>query len=863
MKMRKKRLNSKNQKNDKVKDYRYDQDKRKHIPEAGLGEYDKVAEKKIKYKYDPHLDPQLQWSGKDERQEIEVDLVSLHIHERVSTKAIIDGIQKEEPRQLGLFADPQLPLDKRVEFYQHDVDWSNRLILGDSLLVTNSLLHREGMAGKVQMIYMDPPYGIGYNSNFQPKITQRNVKDGDDKSLTREIEQIKAYRDTWKLGIHSYLTYLRDRLLLCRELLHNSGSIFVQMSDENLHMVRNVMDEVFGKENFVAVIPFTKTRAVFEAKTLRSICDYLLWYAKHKPDVKFCSLYARKDWREELNVYTYLVHPDGTVTSASKDVTTVVQAHAKGAALFMSDNLIRAPNPEFAVEVDGRRFVDRWRTNADGMRRLASANRLFAPGNQLRYIYRFDDFPVKVMDNIWLDTIGEPEKLFVVQTNSKVVERCILMTSNPGDLVFDPTCGGGTTVYCAEKWGRRWVTCDTSRVALFLARQRLLTATFPYYELAHPELGIKGGFNYETVSHITLESIAQNPDLDPDKIEKIRKETKSKNPKLKTQELEVEVRKRINEIIRKNASQEVIYDRPNIVRKITRVSGPFTVEAIPVPVAVEPEEALTGMIIPEGKPTDRAGDYLDNMLEYLRKDGITFPGGKKMKIENLQPVKSSSVLHAEGVIKQNGDAKRVVVSFGPPYGPITTKQVEEGISSARWEYDLLVFAGFSFDPEAQAFIQKNPHPKLKLHLAHIRPDVKMGDLLKTTSGSQLFTVFGEPDVAVNKNKDDTYTVELKGVDIYDPMTGEVKSSRAVDVAAWFLDTDYDGYCFHICQAFFPANDKAWDKLQRALKAVINPDAFEQLRGTVSLLFKPGEHSRIAVKVIDVYGNEVIRVINLK
>jgi adenine-specific DNA-methyltransferase len=856
----------KNQNNNNVKDYRYDQAKRKHIPEAGLGEYDKVAEKKIKYKYDPHLDPQLQWSGKDERQEIEVDLVSLHIHERVSTKAIIEGIQKEEPRQLGLFADPQLPLDKRVEFYQHDVDWSNRLILGDSLLVTNSLLHREGMAGKVQMIYMDPPYGIGYNSNFQPKITQRDVKDGDDKSLTREIEQIRAYRDTWKLGIHSYLTYLRDRLLLCRELLHDSGSIFVQMNDENLHFVRNIMDEVFGNKNFVSIISFVKTSG-FESKVISRSGDYLIWFAKDIDNVKYRQLFWEKT--EETSGYNRIELSDGTRRSLSKVEKENLKLIPHGAKLYSSGALFSpgiSKEGSKSFEFDGQVFYPsggHWKTDFAGLKRLAEANRIEVSGKTLRFIRYLDDFNAIPINNIWKDTQTFTENIFVVQTNAKVIDRCILMTTDPGDLVLDPTCGSGTTAFCAEKWGRRWITCDTSRGALFLARQRLLTATFPYYELAHTELGIKGGLIYETVPHITLESIAKNPDLNPDKIEKIRKEIKSKNPKLKTQELEVEVRKRINEIIRKNASQEVIYDRPNIVRKITRVSGPFTVEAIPVPVAVEPEEALTGMIIPEGKPTDRAGDYLDNMLEYLRKDGITFPGGKKMKIENLQPVKSSSVLHAEGAIKQNGGTKRVVVSFGPPYGPITVKQVEEGISSARWEYDLLVFAGFSFDPEAQAFIQKNPHPKLKLHLAHIRPDVKMGDLLKTTSGSQLFTVFGEPDVAVNKNKDDTYTVELKGVDIYDPMTGEVKSSRAEDVAAWFLDTDYDGYCFHICQAFFPANDKAWDKLQRALKAVINPDAFEQLRGTVSLLFKPGEHSRIAVKVIDVYGNEVIRVINLK
>ncbi len=863
--MPKKKRGIGNQKNNKIRDYRYDYEKRKHIPEAGLGEYDKPVEKKIKYKYDPHLDPQLIWSGKEERQEIEVDLVSLHIHERISTKAIIEGLKKPDI-QLDLFADPKLPLDKRVEFYQHEVDWSNRMILGDSLLVMNSLLHREGMAGKVQMIYMDPPYGIGYNSNFQPKITQRDVKDGDDKSLTREIEQIKAYRDTWKLGIHSYLTYLRDRLLLCRELLHDSGSIFVQMNDENLHLVRCVMDEVFGSENFVNIISFVKTSG-FESKVLSRAGDYLIWYAKNKGNIKYRQLFWEKT--EETSGYNRVELPNGTrrlLTKEEKENPNLLPSGAKlySSGAMFSPGISKEGSKPF--EFNGQIFYPsggHWKTDFAGLKRLAIANRIEVSGKTLRFIRYLVDFNAIPINNIWKDTQTFEENIFVVQTNTKVIERCILMTTDPGDLVLDPTCGSGTTAYCAEKWGRRWITIDTSRVALFLARQRLLTATFPYYEFAHPELGIKGGFIYETVPHITLESIAKNPDLDPDKVEKMRNEIKAKNPKLSPQELEREVRKKIDEIIRKNAPQEVLYDKPKVVRNITRVSGPFTVEAIPIPVAVEPEEALTGMVIPEGKVRDRAGDYLDNMLELLRKDGITFPGGKKMKIENLQPVKSSSIIHAEGIIKVNGEIKKVAVSFGPPYGPITVWQVEEGISSARWQYDLLVFAGFSFDPEAQAFIQKNPHPKLKLHLSYVRPDVLVGDLLKTTSGSQLFTVFGEPDIEVKRNKDGTYTVELKGVDIYDPMTGEVKSSRAEDVAAWFLDTDYDGYCFHICQAFFPANDKAWEKLARALKGTIIPEAFEQLRGTVSLPFKPGTHSRIAVKVIDVYGNEVIRVRELR
>jgi adenine-specific DNA-methyltransferase len=713
------------------------------------------------------------------------------------------------------------------------------------------------------------------------------------------------------------------------------------------------MDEVFGRENFVAVIPFTKTRAVFEARTLRSICDYLLWYAKHKPSVKYHPLYTAKDWREELDVYSYLLLPDGEIARAGKDANSVAQIISKGAVLFMSDNLIRTPNPEFSVKVNGRCFIGRWRTNAEGMKRLALAERLFAAGNQLRYIYRFDDFRVKAMENIWLDTIGEPEKLFVVQTNTKVVERCILMTTDPGDLVFDPTCGSGTTAYCAEKWGRRWITCDTSRVALAIARQRLMTAKFDYYELADPERGPAGGFIYETVPHITLESIAKNTEIDEiaakyqpeidqalaNLNEALGKDWKEwevpreiPNPvwseeakqaywrllKLKDSlqpedrqeaerllkviyqqtghrwtlkeipepvppedwsdeakealrrfwELKRKKRREIDESIQRHAPQEILYDRPKVRKEVVRVSGPFTVEAIPVPVVEDP----TQVTIPpfetqeaSSRISDRGGDYLTDMLNLLRQQGgVIFPGGRRLLLENLRPCANLGFLHAEGETKQNGKSLRVAISFGPPYGPVTAYQVQEAVATARMNaYDLLLFAGFGFDPEAQSLIQRVPVPNLQVHFVNIAPDVLVGDLLKTTRASQIFTAFGQPDVKVEAQKDGTYLVRLLGVDIYDPITGEVHSESGDRVAAWFLDTDYDGKTFHICQAFFPGDPDAWEKLQRALKATIPEEAFEKMRGTVSFPFKPGEHKRIAVKVIDFRGNEVMRVIPLE
>jgi adenine-specific DNA-methyltransferase len=1029
----------------RVEDFRHPEAKRPNNPPAGITPTYESRKRQtrqyVQYAYDPHLDPQLIWAGKAEHTSFEVDVVPLHIHERISTRAILNAVRRPQPPQLDLFGETPLPVNQQIEFYCHKVGWANRLILGDSLLVMNSLLVKECMASKVQMIYVDPPYGIKYASNFQPRIDRRDVKDKDE-DLTREPEQIKAYRDTWTLGIHSYLTYLRDRLLLCRELLTESGSIFVQINDENLHLVRCLLDEVFGRENFVAVVPFTKTRAVFEAKVLRSICDYLLWYAKSKANMKYQPTYVVKDWREELGVYTYVLHPDGTVTPAAKDPSAIAQAVSHGAALFKSDDLIRTPNPEFEALVNGRRFLGRWRTNPEGMRRLALAERLFAPGNQLRYIYRLDDFPAKAMENIWLDTIGEPEKLYAVQTNTKVVERCILMTTDPGDLVFDPTCGSGTTAWCAEKWGRRWITCDTSRVALAIARQRLMTAKFDYYELKDPERGPAGGFNYETVPHITLESIAQNTEIDaiadryqpeidqaladlnralgkdwkewevprevphpvwpeeakqayrrlyalknnrfpvgadplremgqpqgvtpagdadvgaglracpdagqpqgaaPTDVYTAQAETKrlletvyrltghrwenlgqvpdpvppedwrpdaAKDALRRFWELKRQKRKEIDESIQSNASQETLYDRPKVVRGVVRVTGPFTVEAIPVPAVKDPTQApipqsedsvgAGSCASPDagqpqrdapttepGRINDRGGDYLTMMIKLLKKQGgVLFPGGKKLELMNIRSL-NLGYLHAEAEAKQNGNTLRVAISFGPQHGPVIAHQVQEAIPTAKMNcYQMLLFAGFAFDPEAQALIQKVPVAGLQVHFANIAPDVLVGDLLKTTRESQIFTVFGQPDVAVERrtrdgkwvclrskeyqdalrrdafDREGEWRVELRGVDIYDPLTGEVQSTRGEDVAAWFLDTDYDGKTFHICQAFFPGDPKAWEKLQRALKAQIPPEVFEQMRGTVSFPFQPGKHQRIAVKVIDFRGNEVVRVIPL-
>ena len=984
-------MGRKRKKQSEVEDFRYSEAHRKNNPPAGLAPAYEVRERKTaRYEYDPHLDPQLVWAGKAEHTSFEVDIVPLHIHERISTKAILSAVRRPAALQMELFGETPLPADKQIEFYQHEVGWTNRLILGDSLLVMNSLLHKEGMAGKVQMIYMDPPYGIKYASNFQPRIDRRDVKDKDE-DLTHEPEQIKAYRDTWKLGIHSYLTYLRDRLLLCRELLSESGSIFVQINDENLHLVRCLLDEVFGRENFVAVITVVK-RSAQPSEALPSIADYLLWYARQKSQIKYRQLLLPKSEAEAPSSYVWEELPDGWNRRRAGTMSGSLGSRAYTTSDLTSSHFYTSPPFYFqgVAYSPGSRY---WSTSVEGLRRIAEAERIVVSGRTIRYKRYVDDFPSEPLDNIWTDALPtsfSDEKLYAVQTAAKVIERCILMTTDPGDLVFDPTCGSGTTAYCAEKWGRRWITCDTSRVAIAIARQRLMTAKFDYYELKDPKRGPAGGFIYETVPHITLESIAKNTEIDeiaakyqpqidqaladlnaalkgqpvripiaeggrkgkvvdfsaPDnetetlpsgqvvkvnellewevprevphpvwpeeakqaywRLQKIKNSLRSEDREEAQRLLELiyrqtghrwelnEIpdpmppedwpekakealrrfwelkrmkRKEIDESIQRNAPQEVLYDRPKIKRGVVRVSGPFTVEAIPVPAVEDPTQTPIPQFETEeaqARVNDRAGDYLTNMINLLKQQGgVLFPGGKKLELANIRPL-NLGYLHAEAEARQNGNVLRVAISFGPQHGPVIAHQVQEAIPTAKMNgYQMLIFAGFAFDPEAQALIQKAPVAGLQVHFANIAPDVLVGDLLKTTRASQIFTVFGQPDVRVEKQKDGTYIVKLLGVDIYDPLTGEVHSTRGEDVAAWFLDTDYDGKTFHICQAFFPGDPDAWEKLQRALKAQIDPEVFDKMRGTVSFPFEPGEHKRIAVKVIDFRGNEVVRVVKLE
>jgi adenine-specific DNA-methyltransferase len=913
-------------------------------------------------------EPWLEWANKREKRHFEVDPVALHIHERVSPQAILRVAARQDVER-SLFADPEQTYNDAVQFYRHEVPWTNRLILGDSLQVMTSLAKREDLAGKVQMIYMDPPYGIKFGSNFQPEVGKRDVKERE-QDLTREPEMVKAYRDTWHLGIHSYLSYLRDRLVIAKGLLADSGSIFVQISDDNIHRVREILDEIFGANNFCSIITVWKTSSA-TSSLIATTSDYLLWYAKDVERVKYHEQYIEKDPKDPSSggaEYKFAVLATGERKSSKScsdsDLKTGLLFRPSPTTSQSGTDATRMP-----IELEGESFSPGpggWKTNAEGFKRLACAERLMPRDKSVSYIRYLDDFKVVPVPNLWTDTrwgFDASEKRYVVETNPKVINRCILMTTDPGDLILDPTCGSGTTAFVAEQLGRRWITTDTSRVAIAIARQRLLTSKFDFYRLKDDSKGISGNFVYKTVPHIMLKSIAQNENLDPifakhqpildTALAKCNKALKQVNATLRSalhskllrkqkeegrksitdgdkrrwklpepgkswehwqvpfdtdsdwsQELQDAVKAyreawrtkmdEVNANIAANADQEELVDQPEVVKGVTRVSGPFTVEAVQPPemslgevktitdngeFGGAPEELESfppfTMQMVESRLDQEEQNleaYLDQMIRYLKMDGVRFPNNKQMHFHRLEPVLDGSTIHAEGRWA-NGEKDpdpegraNVGVVFGPQYGPVTTPQVEDAIRQAsRCGYDHLVIAGFSFDGAATGTISEIKHPKVKVHQAHIRPDVNPGmeGLLKEQPGSQLFSVFGLPRIRVEgPNSDNDYIVEMEGVDIYDPLKNSTLPTNADKVAAWFLDGDYDGRCFCITQAFFP-DRSAWEKLSKALTGVVDPARFEALSGTRSLPFPAGKHKCVAVKVIDPRGNEVMTVNRLE
>ncbi len=788
--------------------------------------------------------PFLDWAGKAERLSLDVPTLPLFGHERLSTKAILEtlkGHERDRQMELQLFADPQLPLHQQLEAYEHKGGWVNRLILGDSLVVMSSLLEYEGLGGQVQMIYIDPPYGVKFGSNFQPFVRRRDVKSGDDADMTREPEMVKAYRDTWELGLHSYLTYLRDRLLVARELLTPSGSVFVQIGDENVHHVRELMDEIFGAENFFRLVTFRKT-AGLGTDTTPSVSDYLLWYARDRSQLKARNLFVEKQLLGDPD-YVWLME-NGTARRLGPDERNLAAIPA-GARLFRHQIFLAAGRTEscvYPLDFDGQTFMPTasrsWSTNQPGAQRLIAAGRLIRRGKTVNYVRYFEDFAFNPLSNFWSDTVSSSamDKLYVVQTTARAIQRCMLMTTDPGDLILDPTCGSGTTAYVAEQWGRRWITIDTSRVPLALTRQRLLTATFPYYELRDDERGPGSGFVYKRrqnakgdevggiVPHVTLKSIAND----------------------------------------EPPAEEVLVDRPEVEGKITRVSGPFVVEAtIPTPVDIDGDGDGTE---DSGVPADSS--YLDRMLEALRRNpSLQLGGNRTISLTDVRPPAQSLTLSAQAALEPDGAP--VAIVFGPENGAISEKLVFEAAREAHMRsYEHLLVIGFAIEPNARALVDKiDVQVGIPATYVQATPDLVMGDLLKTMRSSQIFSVAGLPDVAIRKvdpeepGGQQRYEVELLGLDTFDPTTFEAKHSAGDDVPAWLLDTAWNGLSFHVSQAFFPRTS-AWDNLKRALRTEFEESVWDHLSGTVSAPFVAGETREVAVKVLDDRGNELLVVKSL-
>ena len=734
------------------------------------------------YQYDPHLDPQLVWAGKTERTSFDVPTASLHVHERIDPKTIIravkkrngDGDGKGRLVQGSLFEEPDEnpPLREAVDFYKHAHGWSNRLIAGDSLVVMNSLLEKEGMAGKVQMVFLDPPYGIKYGSNFQPFVNKRDVKDTSDQDLTQEPEMLKAFRDTWELAIHSYLTYLRDRLLLARDLLHESGVIFLQIGQDNVHYVRDVLEEIFGRENFVSQITFLKTSGSTR-EYLGSTADYLLLFARDRACLKYRPLFHEKSLATEAGgPYSWVELSDGMRRRMTAKERLDPLKLPAGARVFRIDNLqsqsVGREKGEgaacwFPVDFEGKEWrpdaKSRWKTNEEGMAKLKQANRLAATSGGLYYVRFIDDFPAFPISNTWTDTTTAgfaSDKKYVVETNTKVVQRCMLMCTDPGDIVFDPTCGSGTTAFVAEQWGRRWITCDTSRVSTTLAKQRLMTALFDYYELSDPFKGVGCGFKYKTIPHVTLRSIAKNPD--------IQKGLQPEN---------------LQAVIGKYAEEETLCDQPVVDKARVRVAGPFTLEAVPAPavrpvtevvidkkaMSLDEQATLPGLgeldeqaklQFTEDVSVARFGETLrqKQWRDELLASGIRGKGGQRVEFSRLEPLGATRWLQCEGETK--GERReRVVVSFGPEHAPLEQRQVEMALEEAgqlKPAPQVIVFATFQFDPEAAKDIDETRWPGVTLLKVQMNTDLLTDDLKKNRSSNESYWLMGQPDVELRQIK---------------------------------------------------------------------------------------------------------------
>ncbi|MFI5778844.1 site-specific DNA-methyltransferase [Nocardia sp. NPDC051570] len=887
-------------------------DKRTNIPTADAHEFvDPGLEevRKVRYIRDETLDPQLVWHGKypmaDQTDQANSDLITdappIYIQEKIDPRVLIENLRntRQHPRpdaELSLFEsfDGLNELDQ-IDFYHHDANWSNRMILGDSLQVMSSLAERERMRGKVQMIYIDPPYGIKFGSNWQVSTRNRDVKDGRLEDVAREAEQIKAFRDTWELGIHSYMSYLRDRLLVARELLTESGSCFVQIGDDNVHLVRSLMDEIFGSGNFCSQIAFKTTSGAgsFSGGTnvIASIFDNVIWYAKNLDEAKYRQLYLRKGiGGAGGGQYTWVEDADGLRRRGSKAELESGSFRIFRPDQFTSQTTRVGQTTVFPIEVDGTTYSPAkggWKTNKQGVLKLKYARRLLGVGKTLTYIRYLNDFPAFPINNFWDDTVtsgfSDP-KLYVVQTNTKVIERCMLMSTDPGDLVLDPTCGSGTTAATAEQWGRRWITVDTSRVALTLTRQRIMGAKYPWYLLADSVEGhakeqtftaqvlprqkftnnIRNGFVCERVQHITLKSIANNPDI-----------------------REGMGRDELNAAIRRHADFELLYDKPYTDRKKLRVSGPFTVESL------SPHRSLAFPGGPDGAPHEsgteteaaKAADapsFEQSILDNLAKAGIqngrrteriTFASFESYAGEYVQAI-------GERADEEDEDRSpvRVALAIGPQYGTVSPSYVKKAAREAinAEDVDLLCILGFAFDAQVTGVTEDDGVTvdasdegfanvaatrklgRIPVLMVRMNADLLMGEALRKTGAGNLFTVFGEPDIELEETSDGL-CVHLKGVDVYDPTTGEVRSNDTSRIALWMIDTDYNEESFFVRHCYFTGGNDPYRRLKTALKTDIDPDAWDSINSTTSRPFTKPESGKIAVKVINDYGDEVMKV----
>ena len=916
--------------------FNHPEERRINIPtaeyEAVMAEEEKRS-RPARYQRNRDLDPQLVWRGKDEqdRTDLTVAAPPLYIQEKVHPKALIDDLRRRSAErttsfdQLNLFADFDGLADPShaTEFYQHEANWSNRLILGDSLQVMASLAEREGLRGKVQCIYIDPPYGIKFNSNFQWSTTSRDVKDGNREHITREPEQVKAFRDTWRDGIHSYLTYLRDRLTVARDLLTDSGSIFVQIGDENVHRVRALMDEVFGEENFCRVITIRKT-AGDTTEILTSQADYILWAAKDKLKVKYRSLFLEKEVGigagDQYDKKLFL--KDRSVKRLTSEERLRPGLIDREWVIYRTADLRRQGFSNTAtinLDFEGRLFhpgtTRQWKTPISGLQRLKKSDRLELVGNTLEYRRYFDDWQVTDLTNIWLDAGGSgfgDQKIYVVQTIVRVIQRCILMTTDPGDLVLDPTCGSGTTAYVAEQWARRWITIDTSRVALALARARIMGARYPYYLLADSKAGqqkeaeltrtapstaptygsIRHGFVCERVPHITLKSIANNAEIDviwekyQELLEPLRaslnaalaktweeweipREAETSWPK-EAQQLHAQwwgariARQReIDASIAAKADSEYLYDKPYEDKSTVRVAGPFTVESLSphrVLAIDENDELITG----ETAPDDAAEgyDFTQVILENLKTSGVQQAHKEdRITFTSLEGWPGHYIC-AEARYNETdtGKERRAGVFIGPEFGTVPRADLVAAAREAgEAGFDVVVACAFNYDARAAEFDRLGRIPILK---ARMNADLHMADTLKNTGAGNLFVIFGEPDIAIKPAASNQVQVQLRGVDVFRPQSGEVTSSDPDEIACWFIDTDYNEESFFVRHAYFLGANDPYKALKTTLKAEIDEEAWETLHSSTSRPFDKPKSGRIAVKVINHLGDEVMKVFSI-